>query len=456
MAQQVAPVPNGTIPVMSGVQPTIVYQQQPVVMAAPQQTYIPRKPFSRNPQEEQCKIFVGGVGKNTTEESLRAYFGKFGEIADSVIMKDKQTGEPRGFAFVTFKSPEGVQGVVDHCKSGVHTLDGKVVDPKPAVPQGPAQQNRLQALYDAEKTSQVPVSGNQQFKGPMKIAPELKIFVGGIGIGTTEDDVRNYFSTFGPVVQVDMPHHHVYKCPKGFAFVGFETFDSVAAVTKDRYHQINGKTVEVKGTDEQQAHLNKKRLEGYSRGNGRMNGAQVQPGTIATVSGYGTYASPQVIIPQGAAGVPQYAVQMPAAAAGGGYVFDPATNTYYQLPVMAGAGGLALGGAAGVVTSMGANQYAGMTLIGGAGGQQILTSPQVQRPGIVTSDMLAANGALAIGTAYASETSTFGPTRTHLLGAGQQPIAGSADPHVVYSTATSISAGDAAISTPRGYHPYGR
>lgn len=33
----------------------------------------------------------------------------------------------------------------------------------------------------------------------MKIAPELKIFVGGIGIGTTEDDVRNYFSTFGPV-----------------------------------------------------------------------------------------------------------------------------------------------------------------------------------------------------------------------------------------------------------------
>jgi len=32
-----------------------------------------------------------------------------------------------------------------------------------------------------------------------------------------------------------------------------------------------------------------------------------------------------------------------------------------------------------------------------------------------------------------------------------------ADPHVVYSTATSISAGDAAaLSTPRGFHPYGR
>ena len=32
---------------------------------------------------------------NLSLESLRAYFGKFGEIADSVIMKDKNTNEPR-------------------------------------------------------------------------------------------------------------------------------------------------------------------------------------------------------------------------------------------------------------------------------------------------------------------------------------------------------------------------
>ena len=65
----------------------------------------------------------------------------------------------------------------------------------------------------------------------------------------------------------------------------------------------------------------------------------------------------------------------------------------------------------------------------------------------------------AIG-AYPSETSTFGPTRHNVIGAGtQQPVAGNtvADPHVVYSHATSISAGDATgLSTPRGYHPYGR
>ena len=33
----------------------------------------------------------------------------------------------------------------------------------------------------------------------MKVSPELKVFVGGIGIGTTEEDVKNYFSSFGKV-----------------------------------------------------------------------------------------------------------------------------------------------------------------------------------------------------------------------------------------------------------------
>ena len=62
--QQVGPIPNGGIPIMSGVpggvHPTIVYQQQPIMMAGGgghgQQMFTPRKPYvprERNPQEEQ-------------------------------------------------------------------------------------------------------------------------------------------------------------------------------------------------------------------------------------------------------------------------------------------------------------------------------------------------------------------------------------------------------------------
>jgi len=474
--QHVQPIPNGSIPIMGGapggvvpgvVQQGIVYQQQPaVVMAgAPQMGYTPRKPYvprERHPNEEQCKIFVGAVGKDTTDESLRAYFGKFGEIADSVIMTNKMTGQPRGFAFVTFTNADAVQAVIDQNNKGGHTLDGKVyLQVRKYFPK---------AEYDAEKATMGvnPGSANPQYKGPMKISPELKIFVGGIGIGTTEEDVRKYFQGFGTIMRVDMPRDFNTNNPRGFAFVGFETNDSDKAVTRERYHQINGKTVEVKGADEQQAHQ-KKKQEGphyqhhpmsMGMGRGQKLAPSLPTGSIATVSGYGAYANlaaaqQQIVIPQNGA---QYALQVPtAAAAGGGYVYDPSTNTYYQLPgaVLGGGGGFAGLGAA-------ANPYAGMTILGGAGGQQLIASPALQgRHGGVTAEMMQglAAGGVALGSIYPSETSTFGPQRTHVLGGGgQQPMSGNtvADPHVVYSTSPSISAGDVSISTPRGFHPYGR
>jgi RNA recognition motif-containing protein len=49
------------------------------------------------PTEEdiQGKIFIGGLSWQTTEETLRFYFEKFGELADVAIMSDKKTGKPR-------------------------------------------------------------------------------------------------------------------------------------------------------------------------------------------------------------------------------------------------------------------------------------------------------------------------------------------------------------------------
>ena len=37
------------------------------------------------------------------EEDVRAYFEGFGKVVDVAIMRDKQTGRSRGFAFVTFE-----------------------------------------------------------------------------------------------------------------------------------------------------------------------------------------------------------------------------------------------------------------------------------------------------------------------------------------------------------------
>jgi len=54
------------------------------------------------------KFFIGGVSWQTTEAGLREHFGKFGELRDVALMRNKHTGQPRGFGFVKFKDNYGV------------------------------------------------------------------------------------------------------------------------------------------------------------------------------------------------------------------------------------------------------------------------------------------------------------------------------------------------------------
>jgi len=43
---------------------------------------------------------------NTSEDGLRTAFSQFGSVTDVYIANDRETGRPRGFAFVTFSSEE--------------------------------------------------------------------------------------------------------------------------------------------------------------------------------------------------------------------------------------------------------------------------------------------------------------------------------------------------------------
>ena len=40
-----------------------------------------------------------------TNEDFKQYFDKFGVITDAIVMTDKQTGNSRGFGFVTYQDP---------------------------------------------------------------------------------------------------------------------------------------------------------------------------------------------------------------------------------------------------------------------------------------------------------------------------------------------------------------
>lgn len=59
------------------------------------------------------KIFVGGLPHNLEDEEFKNFFRQFGEIEDSAILKDKRTGKPRGFGFVTYMTVNSVDKVMD-------------------------------------------------------------------------------------------------------------------------------------------------------------------------------------------------------------------------------------------------------------------------------------------------------------------------------------------------------
>eukprot|EP00561_Arcocellulus_cornucervis_P012940 CAMPEP_0185803794 /NCGR_PEP_ID=MMETSP1322-20130828/2875_1 /TAXON_ID=265543 /ORGANISM="Minutocellus polymorphus, Strain RCC2270" /LENGTH=113 /DNA_ID=CAMNT_0028499721 /DNA_START=106 /DNA_END=443 /DNA_ORIENTATION=- len=82
-----------------------------------------------------AKIFVGGLSWQTNEDSLRYHFEQYGEVASVEVMRDRNTNQPRGFAFVVFKSDETVDLIMS---SGPHEINHKTVDVKRAQARGQA------------------------------------------------------------------------------------------------------------------------------------------------------------------------------------------------------------------------------------------------------------------------------------------------------------------------------
>lgn len=76
------------------------------------------------------KIFVGGLPPDCGEDKLLEHFEVYGTIVDSVVMKDRATGKPRGFGFVTFDNTDSAEAVMADIET--HQIDGKWIEVKRA------------------------------------------------------------------------------------------------------------------------------------------------------------------------------------------------------------------------------------------------------------------------------------------------------------------------------------
>lgn len=71
------------------------------------------------------KVYVGNLSWNTTDDTLRDAFGQFGQVLDSIVMRDRETGRSRGFGFVTYGSPQEAETAIQNLNE--QELDGRRV-----------------------------------------------------------------------------------------------------------------------------------------------------------------------------------------------------------------------------------------------------------------------------------------------------------------------------------------
>ncbi len=85
------------------------------------------------------KIFVGNLARGVTEEDVREAFSAFGKVGDVVILKDKFTGESRGFGFVEMQAKAEAEAAINGLNGKSfkgRTLTVNEARPKPERPRG--------------------------------------------------------------------------------------------------------------------------------------------------------------------------------------------------------------------------------------------------------------------------------------------------------------------------------
>lgn len=163
--------------------------------------------------EDDRKLFVGGISWESTVKDVREYFETFGKVVNCTLKTDYQTQKSRGFGFVCFAAPEGVDKVLEKKE---HKLHGRTIDPKKATPR------------------------------------PKKIFVGKLDPDTPQEDVSEYFSKFGEVEKMEFPFDKNKEKRRAFCFVEFKKMSAFKKCLEETSHKIKTQEVDVKKATLQQ------------------------------------------------------------------------------------------------------------------------------------------------------------------------------------------------------------
>ena len=81
------------------------------------------------------KLYVGNLPYQTDESDLRTLFGGAGEVSTVTVMRDRATGQARGFAFVEMSDVDAARRAIAELNN--HEYGGRNLTVNEAKPQAP-------------------------------------------------------------------------------------------------------------------------------------------------------------------------------------------------------------------------------------------------------------------------------------------------------------------------------
>lgn len=165
---------------------------------------------------EEAKLFVAGLPDSISEDVLKQLFeATGGKVVAVSLPKDRMTGRPRGFGFVTLATPQEAQAARDALDGSLHA--GKSISVRPFQAEPPRRGDGPMASGGPGGPRMGP-GGPRPGAGPQ--APDRTLYVGNLPYDCTQEEVQLLVNGVAPdsVVRVHLPMDPDGR-KRGFGFV---------------------------------------------------------------------------------------------------------------------------------------------------------------------------------------------------------------------------------------------
>jgi nucleolin len=180
---------------------------------------------------EEAKLFVAGLPDSISEEVLKQLFeATGGKVVGVSLPKDRMTGRPRGFGFVTLSTPTEAQAARDALDGSMQ--GGKSISVRPFQAEPPRRDGIGAAPGAPRMGGGGPMGppGPRGPGGPSAQAPDRTLYIGNLPYDATTEEVQTLINGVAPdsVVRVHLPMDADGR-KRGFGFVTMASTEAAKA-----------------------------------------------------------------------------------------------------------------------------------------------------------------------------------------------------------------------------------